>query len=503
MAYSCLRDFITALEKKGDLARVSAPVSPNLEMTEIQSRLIRQGGPAVIYENIAGPDAPFETPWPRRVLANLFGTEDRIAWALGREMADLPALGKMLAVLDQPGMPANLDQVKELWPAFKSATNVRPKVISSPPCQDVVIRGDKIDLAKLPIQTCWPGEPAPLITWPLVVTKTPDSDGRDANLGIYRMQVLGRDKTCMRWLSKRGGASHFKAWQDAGLGPMPAAAVIGADPATTIAAVTPVPEKISEYAYAGLLRGTRTQLAKCVTVPLMVPAHAEIVIEGHVSLSETAPEGPYGDHTGYYNSVEPFPVFTVSAITMRKDPIYLTTYTGRPPDEPSVLAQGLGAIFTPMIQRRIPAITDFHLPPEACSYRIAVVSINKSESGLAQKVMNDIWSALPQFMFTKMIIVVDDDIDIRNWADVMWAVATRMDPVRDITLIKDSPIDYLDFASPIAGRGGKAGLDATNKIGAETTREWGKPLNMAEDIVAEVTRKWADYGLDDPDQKSD
>jgi 4-hydroxy-3-polyprenylbenzoate decarboxylase len=495
MTHASLRDFIAFLERRGALVRVRAPVSPVLEMTEIGRRLIAGGGPATLFENIVGPETPYAAPWPRKVLANLFGTTQRVAWAMGREPEELRALGESLAFLQHPDPPASLKEALAMLPKLRLALAQNPRTVSDAPCQQVVLRGADIDLAKIPIQTCWPGEPAPLITFPLVVTKAPGAKPEDANLGIYRMQVIGRDRTLMRWLQHRGGAQHLAQHGESSSAPLPVAAVIGADPATTIAAVTPIPDKVSEYAFAGLLRGRRTRLADCVSVPLKVPAEAEMVIEGHVSLSESGDEGPYGDHTGYYNAVERFPVFTVSAITMREDAIYHTTFTGRPPDEPSVLAQALGEVFVPMLRRQFPEIVDFYLPPEACSYRIAVVSIRKAYPGHAKRVMMGIWSFLRQFLYTKYIIVVDDDIDVRDWSDVMWAVATKMDPGRDITIVNDTPIDYLDFASPQPGLGGKAGLDATDKIGPETAREWGQPIRMADDIVDLVTQKWADYGL--------
>jgi 4-hydroxy-3-polyprenylbenzoate decarboxylase len=495
MTHSSLRDFIAFLERRGALVRVRAPVSPVLEMTEIGRRLIAEGGPATLFENLVGEHAPYTAPWPRKVLANLFGNTQRVAWAMGREPDELRALGESLAFLQHPDPPASLKEALAMLPKLRLALAKNPRTVSDAPCQQVVLRGTDIDLAKIPIQTCWPGEPAPLITFPLVVTKAPRAKPEEANLGIYRMQVIGRDRTLMRWLQHRGGAQHLAQHGESSSAPLPVAAVIGADPATTIAAVTPIPDKVSEYAFAGLLRGRRTRLADCVSVPLKVPAEAEMVIEGHVSLSESGNEGPYGDHTGYYNAVERFPVFTVSAITMREDAIYHTTFTGRPPDEPSVLAQALGEVFVPMLRRQFPEIVDFYLPPEACSYRIAVVSIRKAYPGHAKRVMMGIWSFLRQFLYTKYIIVVNDDIDVRDWSDVMWAVATKMDPGRDITIVNDTPIDYLDFASPQPGLGGKAGLDATDKIGPETAREWGQPIRMADDIVDLVTQKWADYGL--------
>ncbi|MDX1484329.1 MAG: UbiD family decarboxylase [Alphaproteobacteria bacterium] len=496
MSYASLREFLTVLDEREALARVSAPVSPVLEMTEIQTRLLAERGPAVLFDTIAGPGAPYAAPWPRRVLINLFGTVERVAWAMGREPAELRTLGETLAFLNHPEPPASMKEALKLLPILKTALARKPKTVTKPPCQQVVVQGDDIDLARLPVQTCWPGEPAPLITWPLVVTRAPGAKPEDANLGIYRMQVMGRDKTLMRWLAHRGGARHHAEQKGAaGQAAMPCAAVIGADPATILAAVTPVPDTVPEYAFAGLLRNKRTVLADCVSVPLKVPAEAEIVIEGHVSLEATADEGPYGDHTGYYNAVERFPVFTVSAVTMRDDPIYHTTFTGRPPDEPSVLGLALNEVFVPMLRRQFPEIVDFYLPPEACSYRIAVVSINKAYPGHAKRVMMGIWSFLRQFLYTKVVIVVDADINVRDWSDVMWAVSTRMDPGRDITIIEHTPIDYLDFASPLSGLGGKAGLDATNKIPPETRRPWGRQIRMAEEIVEEVSRKWPDYGL--------
>ena len=492
-AYDSLRDFIADLERRGLLARVTAPVSANLEMTEIQTRVLAEGGPALLFETVTGPNgAPYSMP----ALANLFGTVERVALGLGRRPDELRELGRMLASLESPHLPSSLKDAFSLWSTVKTALGRKPSVVDKAPCQEILAEGDDVDLGRIPIQTCWPGEPSPLITWPMVVTKAPD-DQKCArpNLGIYRMQTTGPRSTLMRWLSARGGAQHFEAWRATGAHEMPAAAVIGADPATLIAAVTPVPEHLPEYEFAGLLRGRGIDVVPCRTVPLLVPAQAEIVIEGFVSMSETAPEGPYGDHTGYYNSVESFPTFRVTAITSRAKPIYLTTYTGRPPDEPSVLAEALNEVFLPILQRKVPEIVDFYLPPEACSYRMAVVSIRKNREGHARDVMNAIWSTLKQFSYTKIVVVVDDDIDARNWADVMWAVSTRMDPSRDLLIIEKSPIDYLDFASPVSGLGGKLGIDATNKIGRETSRVWGTPIRMSDDIVASVTDRWRELGL--------
>ncbi|KIL98124.1 3-polyprenyl-4-hydroxybenzoate carboxy-lyase [Paramagnetospirillum magnetotacticum MS-1] len=495
MPYESLRDFIARLEKAGRLKRVSAPVSPHLEMTEIQTRLLAENGPAVLFENVVRPDG---SKYSMPVLVNLFGTVERVAWGMDREPSQLREVGETLAFLKQPEPPGGWREALDMLPLARTVMAMRPKTVSSAPCQQVVLKGDDIDLSQLPIQGCWPGEPAPLITWPLVVTQGPNPEGdkRDNfNLGIYRMQVTGRNTTLMRWLKHRGGAQHFQRWGKEKREPMPAAVVIGADPGTIIAAVTPVPETLSEYQFAGLLRGKKLELVDCKTVPLKVPAEAEIVLEGHVMLDEHGPEGPYGDHTGYYNSVEEFPVFRISAITMRRDPIYLSTFTGRPPDEPSVLGEALNEVFIPLLAQQFPEIVDFWLPPEGCSYRIAVVSIKKAYPGHAKRVMFGIWSFLKQFMYTKFVIVVDDDIDARNWKDVMWAISTRMDPARDITVVEGTPIDYLDFASPESGLGGKLGLDATNKWPPETHREWGEKIKMSEEVVDSVTKRWAEYGL--------
>jgi 4-hydroxy-3-polyprenylbenzoate decarboxylase len=492
MPYASLRDFIARLEASQRLVRVTEPVSPILEMTEIQTRLLAEGGPAVLFENVMGPDGRYAMP----VLVNLFGTVERVAWGMDREPHQLREVGETLAFLKQPEPPGGWREAWEMLPLLKTAMAMRPRTSGSAPCQDIVLTGADIDLGRLPIQTCWPGEPAPLITWPLIVTKGPGTRREDGfNLGIYRLQVTGRDTTLMRWLRHRGGAQHHQRWAKEKTEPLPAAAVIGADPGTILAAVTPVPDTLSEYQFAGLLRGKRVDLVDCRTVPLKVPAEAEIVLEGHVSLYEYGDEGPYGDHTGYYNAVEQFPVFRLSAITMRRDPIYLSTFTGRPPDEPSILGEALNEVFVPLLQQQFPDIVDFWLPPEGCSYRIAVVSIRKTYPGQAKRVMMGIWSFLRQFMYTKFVIVVDDDIAVRDWKDVMWAISTRMDPVRDVTLVENTPIDYLDFASPESGLGGKIGLDATTKLPPETKREWGRPIRMADDIIAEVTRKWPSLGL--------
>ena len=493
MAYASLRDFIARLEETGRLVRVAEPVSPVLEMTEIQTRLLAEGGPAVLFENVVRSDGG---RYPMPVLVNLFGTVERVAWGMDREPDQLREVGETLALLKQPEPPGGWREAMGMLPLARTVMAMKPRTVGRAPCQEVVLTGEDIDLADLPIQTCWPGEPAPLITWPLVVTKGPGNRREDAfNLGIYRMQVTGRNTTLMRWLKHRGGAQHHGRWKAEKRESLPAAAVIGADPGTIIAAVTPVPDTLSEYQFAGLLRGEKVELVDCKTVPLKVPAEAEIVLEGHVSLDDYGDEGPYGDHTGYYNSVEPFPVFTVTAITRRRDPIYLSTFTGRPPDEPSVLGEALNEVFVPLLQQQFPEIVDFWLPPEGCSYRIAVVSMKKAYPGHAKRVMMAVWSFLRQFMYTKIVIVVDDDIDARDWKDVMWAISTRMDPVRDVTQVESTPIDYLDFASPESGLGGKIGLDATNKWPPETKREWGRKIRMDDTVVEEVTRKWAAYGL--------
>jgi 4-hydroxy-3-polyprenylbenzoate decarboxylase len=500
MAYKSLRDFIAKLEKAGELVRVTEPVSTVLEMTEIQRRLLATGGPAVLFENVIRADGqPSNMP----CLVNLFGTVKRVAMGVTLDgierttAGELREVGELLAFLRAPEPPRGIKDAMEMLPLAKTVMSMRPATVKKAPVHEIVLKGDDIDLTKLPIQTCWPGEPAPLITWPLVVTKGPSDDREDNyNLGIYRMQVLGKNRTIMRWLAHRGGAQHHQRWKKAGKRePLPACAVIGADPGTILAAVTPVPDTLSEYQFAGLMRGAKLDLVPAKTVPLMVPAQAEIVLEGHVLLDEYADEGPYGDHTGYYNSVERFPVFEISAITMRKDPIYLTTFTGRPPDEPSVLGEALNEVFIPLIRQQFPEIVDFWLPPEGCSYRIAVVSMKKAYPGHAKRVMMGVWSYLRQFMYTKWVIVVDDDIDARDWKDVMWALSTRMDPARDVTLIEGTPIDYLDFASPESGLGSKIGLDATNKWPPETHREWGEKLGMDQATIEAVTAKWSRLGL--------
>ncbi len=495
MPYESLRDFIQKLEQGGRLKRVSHPVSPHLEMTEIQRRLLATQGPAVLFENPVREDG---TPYGMPVLVNLFGTVERVAWGMDRTPDQLREVGETLAFLRQPEPPGGIREAMGMLPLVKTVLAMKPKTVGSAPAQDVVLQGDDIDLGALPIQGCWPGEPAPLITWPLVVTQGPNPKGdkTDAfNLGIYRMQVTGKNTTLMRWLKHRGGAQHYQRWKKERPEPLPAAAVLGADPGAILAAVTPVPDTLSEYQFAGLLRGKKLELVDCKTVPLKVPAEAEIVLEGHVMLDEHGEEGPYGDHTGYYNSVEPFPVFKISAITMRKKPIYFSTFTGRPPDEPSVLGEALNEVFIPLLQQQFPEITDFWLPPEGCSYRIAVISMKKAYPGHAKRVMMGAWSFLRQFMYTKWVIVVDDDIDARDWKDVMWAISTKMDPARDITVIENTPIDYLDFASPDSGLGSKIGLDATDKLFPETKREWGEELLMDKEIIKKVDDMWSSLGL--------
>ena len=487
MKYHDLRDFISQLEKIGELKRVTAPVSTHLEMTEICDRVLRAQGPAVLFENVAGHNIP--------VLANLFGTPHRVALGMGEEStAALREVGKLLAYLKEPEPPKGLKEAWEKWPVLKQVLTMSPKILSSAPCQEIVWQGSDVDLGKLPIQTCWPGDIAPLITWGLVVTRGPLKARQ--NLGIYRQQVIAPNKVIMRWLAHRGGALDFRDHCTKNTGqPFPVAVVIGADPATILGAVTPVPDSLSEYQFAGLLRGSKTELVKCLGSDLLVPASAEIVLEGVIHPDEMALEGPFGDHTGYYNEQEKFPVFTIERITMRSNPIYHSTYTGKPPDEPSMLGVALNEVFVPLLQKQFPEIADFYLPPEGCSYRMAVVSIRKQYAGHAKRVMFGIWSFLRQFMYTKFIIVVDDDIDVRDWKEVIWAVTTRVDPVRDTLLAGNTPIDYLDFASPVSGLGGKMGLDATNKWPGETQRTWGTPIAMDEAVKRRVDEMWGELGL--------
>ncbi|MEW6562519.1 MAG: 4-hydroxy-3-polyprenylbenzoate decarboxylase [Pseudomonadota bacterium] len=487
MKYRDLRDFIAQLEAIGELKRVKIPVSPVLEMTEIGDRVLRAQGPALLFENPAGHNMP--------VLANLFGTPRRVALGMGEDSLEaLREVGKLLAYLKEPEPPRGLKDAWEKWPVLKQVLNMSPKVVSSAPCQEVVWEGAQVDLGKLPIQTCWPGDAAPLITWGLTVTRGPNKPRQ--NLGIYRQQVIAPNKVIMRWLAHRGGALDYRDWCLAHPGePFPVSVVIGADPATILGAVTPVPDSLSEYQFAGLLRGAKTELVRCLGNDLQVPASAEIVLEGVIHPNETALEGPYGDHTGYYNEQDHFPVFTVERITMRRDPIYHSTYTGKPPDEPAMLGVALNEVFVPLLQKQFPEIVDFYLPPEGCSYRLATVSIRKQYAGHAKRVMFGIWSFLRQFMYTKFIIVVDEDIDVRNWQEVIWAITTRVDPVRDTLLVENTPIDYLDFASPVSGLGGKMGLDATNKWPGETQREWGTPIVMDAAVKQRVDAMWQSLGL--------
>ncbi len=488
MKYTDLRDFIDHLEQRGQLKRISVEVDPVLEMTEICDRVLRAGGPAILFENPKGSDIP--------VLANLFGTAQRVAFGMGEESVEaLREVGQLLAYLKEPEPPKGMKDVWQKIPIFKQVLNMAPKVVKSAACQQQIIEGDDIDLNNYPIQHCWPEDVAPLITWGLVVTKGPHKPRQ--NMGIYRQQIIGKNRVIMRWLSQRGGALDFKEWQAEYPGePFPISVVLGCDPATILAAVTPIPDTLSEYAFAGLLRGSKTELVKCIGNDLQVPASAEIVLEGFIYPDDMAAEGPYGDHTGYYNEVEQFPVFTIERITQRRDPIYHSTYTGRPPDEPAILGVALNEVFVPILQKQFPEIVDFYLPPEGCSYRMAVVSMKKQYPGHAKRVMLGIWSLLRQFMYTKFIIVVDDDINIRDWNDVIWAITTRMDPTRDTTLIDNTPIDYLDFASPVSGLGSKMGMDATNKLPGETDREWGRPIERDPAVVSKIDDIWKSLGID-------
>jgi 4-hydroxy-3-polyprenylbenzoate decarboxylase len=487
MKYDDLRDFITQLERLGELKRVSVEVDPKLEMTEICDRVLRAGGPAILFEKVKGHDIP--------VLGNLFGTPRRVALGMGQEsLAALREVGQTLAYLKEPEPPKGLKDAWAKLPMLKQVLSMAPKVLSSAPCQEVVWEGKDVDLSRLPIQHCWPGDVAPLVTWGLTITRGPNKSRQ--NLGIYRQQLLGPNKLIMRWLAHRGGALDFRDHCQKFPGqPYPVAVALGADPATILGAVTPVPDTLSEYQFAGLLRGSRTELVKCIGSDLQVPASAEIVLEGVIHPNETAMEGPYGDHTGYYNEQAEFPVFTVERITMRRDPIYHSTYTGKPPDEPAMLGVALNEVFVPILQKQYPEIVDFYLPPEGCSYRMAVVSIKKQYPGHAKRVMFGIWSFLRQFMYTKFIIVVDDDIDVRDWKEVIWAMTTRVDAARDTLIAENTPIDYLDFASPVAGLGSKMGIDATNKWLGETDREWGRSIVMDEAVKQRVDAMWADLGL--------
>jgi len=487
MIYHDLRDFIAQLEKMGELKRIAIEVDPKLEMTEIADRVLRAGGPALLFERPKGHDMP--------VLANLFGTVKRVALGMGEDdPSRLREVGKLLAYLKEPEPPKGLRDAWDKWPVLKQVLNMAPKEVKSAPCQEIVWEGVDVDLSRLPIQHCWPGDVAPLITWGLTVTKGPHK--KRQNLGIYRQQMIGPNKLIMRWLAHRGGALDFREHQLAHPGePFPVAVALGADPATILGAVTPVPDSLSEYQFAGLLRGAKTEVVKCLGSDLQVPASAEIVLEGVIHPGETALEGPYGDHTGYYNEQETFPVFTVERITLRRDPIYHSTYTGKPPDEPAILGVALNEVFVPLLQKQFPEITDFYLPPEGCSYRMAVVSMKKAYPGHAKRVMFGVWSFLRQFMYTKFILVTDDDVDVRDWKEVMWALTTRVDPARDTLLVENTPIDYLDFASPVSGLGSKMGIDATNKWPGETIREWGTPIVMDANVKARVDALWKDLGL--------
>ena len=485
MTYRDLRDFMAQLEAAGELRRVSEPVSPHLEMTALCDRVLRAGGPALLFEQPTGHSMP--------VLGNLFGTTDRVARAMGvGSLGELRQFGEVLAALKEPQAPGGLKDMVALSGLIKTLWHMSPKERSSAPCQDLVWEGDDVDLARLPIQHCWPDDVAPLITWGLVITQGPHKPRQ--NLGIYRQQVLSRNQLIMRWLAHRGGALDFRDHGRLHPGqPYPVAVALGADPATILGAVTPVPDSLSEYQFAGLLRGARTGVVRALGVPLRVPASAEIVLEGHIHPDARHPsgfqhalEGPYGDHTGYYNERAEFPVFTVERITMRRDAIYHSTYTGKPPDEPAMLALAMNELFIPLLQRQFPEITDFYLPPEACSYRMAVVQIRKAYAGHARRVMMGVWSHLRQFMYTKFIVVVDEDVDVRDWKEVIWALTTRMDPARDTMMVEHTPIDYLDFASPVSGLGSKMGLDATNKWPGETQREWGRVMAMDPAVAARM-----------------
>jgi 4-hydroxy-3-polyprenylbenzoate decarboxylase len=487
MYYKDLRDFMRRLEERGELRRIAREIDPHLEMTEICDRTLRAGGPALLFEHPKGHGIP--------VLGNLFGTPARVALGMGAESTDaLREIGRLLAMLKEPDAPQGMKDAWRKLPLYKKVLDMAPKMVKGAPCQMHVIEGDAVDLARLPIQTCWPEDAGPLITWALVITRGPYKPRQ--NLGIYRQQVIGRNKVIMRWLTQRGGALDYRDWCEARPGePFPVAVALGADPATILAAVTPVPDTLAEYAFAGLLRGARTELVSCLGSDLHVPASAEIVLEGRITPGEEAEEGPFGDHTGYYNEVERFPVFTIERITHRDNPIYHSTYTGRPPDEPSILGQTLNEVFVPILQKQFPEIVDFYLPPEGCSYRVACISMKKQYPGHAKRVMFGIWSFLRQFMYTKFLIVTDEDIDVRDWKDVVWAISTRTDPARDCTIIENTPIDYLDFASPVSGLGSKIGLDATGKWSGETQRQWGRPIRQDPAVKARIDAIWDELGI--------
>jgi 4-hydroxy-3-polyprenylbenzoate decarboxylase len=487
MKYKDLRDFIAKLEVEGELKRITVEVDPYLEMTEICDRVLHAGGPALLFEQPKDASIP--------VLGNLFGTPRRVALGMGEySIAALREVGKLLAFLKEPDPPRGMKEAWKTLPIFKKVLDMAPRVVRSAPCQEVVLEGSNVDLSQIPIQTCWPEDAAPLITWGLVVTKGPYKERQ--NMGIYRQQVLGPNQVIMRWLAHRGGALDFQAWQQTHPGELfPIAVALGADPATILSAVTPIPDTLSEYAFAGLLRGSKTELVRCLGSELQIPASAEIVLEGYLKPGENANEGPFGDHTGYYNEIERFPVFTIERLTHRRNPIYHSTYTGRPPDEPAILGLALNEVFIPILQKQFPEIIDFYLPPEGCSYRMAVVTIKKQYPGHAKRVMLGIWSFLRQFMYTKFVIVTDDDINARDWKDVIWAMTTRMDPARDCVIIENTPIDYLDFASPVSGLGSKIGFDATHKWKGETQREWGRPIAMDDAIKQRVDKMWDHLGL--------
>jgi 4-hydroxy-3-polyprenylbenzoate decarboxylase len=486
LQYADLRGFLAQLEARGELKRIAVEVSPKLEMTEIADRVLRAGGPALLFEKPAGNAMP--------VLANLFGTVERVAAAMGVSgLAALRDMGRLLAHLKEPEPPKGLRDLWDKFPLFKQVLNMAPRERSSAPCQEVVWEGSEVDLSRLPVQTCWPGDAGPLITWGLTVTRGPAKPRQ--NLGIYRQQVLGPNRVIMRWLAHRGGALDFQDFRRASPGAgFPVAVALGADPATMLAAVTPVPDTLGEYQFAGLLRGARTEVVKCIGSDLQVPATAEIVLEGVIG-DETAPEGPFGDHTGYYNEIERFPVMQVERITLRREPIYHSTYTGKPPDEPAVLGMALNELFVPLLSKQFPEILDFYLPPEGCSYRLAVVRMRKQYPGHAKRVMFGVWSYLRQFMYTKFVVVCDEDVDIRDWKEVIWAMTTRVDPARDAVLVENTPIDYLDFASPVSGLGSKMGLDATSKWPGETQRAWGRPIVMDPEVRRRVDQLWDQLGL--------
>ena len=487
MQYKDLRDFIQQLESMGELKRIPIEVDPHLEITEICDRTLRAGGPALLFEKVKGSDHP--------VLGNLFGTPRRVALGMGEEdPAALRDVGILLAQLKEPEPPKGMRDAWDKLPVFRKVLDMAPKEIKRAPCQEYIIEDEDVDLGRIPVQTCWPEDAGPLITWGLVVTRGPEKSRQ--NLGIYRMQVIGKNRVIMRWLSHRGGALDFRDWQKKHPGePFPVAVALGADPATILGAVTPVPDTLSEYAFAGLLRGSRTEVTRCIGSDLQVPASAEFVLEGHIHPDDMAPEGPFGDHTGYYNEVDHFPVFTIDRITHRSKPIYHSTYTGRPPDEPAILGVALNEVFVPILQKQFPEIVDFYLPPEGCSYRMAVVSMKKQYPGHAKRVMMGVWSFLRQFMYTKFVIVTDDDVNVRDWQDVIWAMTTRMDPARDTTFVENTPIDYLDFASPVSGLGSKMGMDATNKWPGETNREWGRPITMDAAVKQRIDDLWDQLGI--------